>query len=190
LSGYIDAGHSNSEQKRRRKSWTLENIRKLMMLYKIYDSKWSKIAAEFSGMTENDIKNKFYSTLKSIASKVQPHPTLLLKRKKDLIQYVDVAMIHEELLPCKHDRIRKKTIGGKRKREVNVVSEDSAKKDSGAEPNDSSVLIWPGSHILETKIFSKALSRMIWGETNITQIITGICKINECLPGDEIKSNP
>jgi len=152
------------------------------MLYKIHDSKWSKIAAEFSGMTENDVKNKFYSTLKSIASKVQHHPTLLTK-KKDLIQFVDVGMIYEELLPCKHNKTQKKIVGSKRTRPTNIVSEDSAGKDSRTEENDYSALIWSNNHILKTEAFTKTLSNMVWGEIDTNQTSISLSR-------NEIKSDP
>jgi len=153
-----------------------------MMLYKIYDSKWSKIAAAFSGMTENDVKNKFYSTLKSIATKVQHHPTLLTK-KRDLIQFVDVGIIYEELLPCEQNRTQKKTVGSKRTKPKNIVSEDSAKKDSRIEENGYSALIWPNNHILKTEAFTKTLSNMVWGEIDTNQTSISLSK-------DKIKSDP
>lgn len=160
------------------------------MFYKIYGSKWSKIAAEFSGMSENDIKNKFYSSLKSISSKLQTHQSIL-KHKKDLIQFVDIAIIHEELLPCKQSPRRTKSRRSKRGRQRNILAQESDEKASIIELRNFQITIWPNSQIPETDIFTKAFSQMVWGEIEVqnNNTNTGLLKTNECLSRDEIKSN-
>lgn len=160
------------------------------MFYKIYGSKWSKIAAEFSGMSENDIKNKFYSSLKSISSKLQNHESVP-KHKKDLIQYVDIAIIHEELLPCKRSTRRSKSRRPKKSRMSDILVQESDEKGSIAELRNFQITIWPNSQIPETDVFTKPLSQMAWGEIEAhnNHTNTGLLKTNECLSRDEIKSN-
>lgn len=49
-------------------NWTPEEDYHIFQLYSTYGSQWSKIAAYFKGRTENSIKNRFYSTLRRIAT--------------------------------------------------------------------------------------------------------------------------
>lgn len=45
-------------------NWAAKEDFKIFKLYKVFGSKWSKIASHFKGRTENSIKNRFYSTLR------------------------------------------------------------------------------------------------------------------------------
>ena len=49
-------------------SWTSEEDLFIFKMYQKVGSKWSKIAIELHGRTENSIKNRFYSTLRRIAT--------------------------------------------------------------------------------------------------------------------------
>jgi hypothetical protein len=49
-------------------NWTAEEDYNIFYLFSEYGSKWSKIATHFPGRTENSVKNRFYSTLRRIAS--------------------------------------------------------------------------------------------------------------------------
>lgn len=77
-------------------SWTEEEDKELFRLYKIIGSQWSIIAKEFNGKAPNQIKNRFYSTLRRVAIKkreqsggnIPLHP----QSKKFLLQYVDDAI--------------------------------------------------------------------------------------------------
>lgn len=44
--------------------WTEEEEFKLFEIHKIYGNKWKEISQELPGRTDNDIKNRFYSTLR------------------------------------------------------------------------------------------------------------------------------
>jgi hypothetical protein len=48
--------------------WSIEEDYNIFNLFSVYGSKWSKIALSLPGRTENSIKNRFYSTLRRIAS--------------------------------------------------------------------------------------------------------------------------
>jgi hypothetical protein len=49
-------------------NWSPEEDYNIFYLFSSYGSKWSKIATHFPGRTENSVKNRFYSTLRRIAS--------------------------------------------------------------------------------------------------------------------------
>eukprot|EP00826_Nyctotherus_ovalis_P000998 TRINITY_DN10101_c0_g2_i1.p2 TRINITY_DN10101_c0_g2~~TRINITY_DN10101_c0_g2_i1.p2 ORF type:complete len:214 (+),score=6.99 TRINITY_DN10101_c0_g2_i1:694-1335(+) len=81
------------------------------MCYKLYDTKWSTFIDKFPGRTESNIKNKFYSTLKKIATQAQLEDPIrfnqnFIKSKNNLIQFVDAAMIYGQSLPSKRGRKR------------------------------------------------------------------------------------
>jgi hypothetical protein len=52
-------------------NWTAEEDFKIFSLFSETGSKWSKIATHFPGRTENSVKNRFYSTLRRIASETK-----------------------------------------------------------------------------------------------------------------------
>jgi hypothetical protein len=52
-------------------NWTLEEDYNIFNLFSVYGSKWSKIALNFPGRTENSVKNRFYSTLRRIAADIR-----------------------------------------------------------------------------------------------------------------------
>lgn len=52
----------------RKGNWTIEEDYILFKLFSKYGSQWSKINNFFTGRTENSIKNRFYSTLRRIAT--------------------------------------------------------------------------------------------------------------------------
>lgn len=92
--------------------WTEEDDKKLFIFFKKYGSKWSNIAKKFKNRTENQVKNRFYSTLRRIATKKRrdnpgmhiPEP----KSKKDLLQYVDDALEYGHNCCSKRGRIKKR----------------------------------------------------------------------------------
>jgi len=163
-----------------------------MRLYKVRGSKWSKMTADFPEMSENDIKNKFYSSLKSVANKIErldkvrklllikPTPS---KDKKGLIQYVDIALTYEKLLPCDNDP---------EENEVKRLRKGKARnsKRKGSEPGDYQLDVWPSTNEtdkaskpsrkpLDSTIFSKAISQMVWGENEVNNNLnSGIIKTN------------
>lgn len=163
-----------------------------MMLYKVQGSKWSKMTAEFPEMSENDIKNKFYSSLKSVANKIEkldkvqnlflikPTPS---KDKKGLIQYVDIALTYEKLLPCDNDLEENKVKRLKKERTRNS-------KRKSSEPGDYQLDVWPTTNEtdktskpsrkpLDSTIFSKAISQMVWEENEVNNNLnSGIIKTN------------
>ena len=79
------------------------------MLYKIYGSKWSMISGKFSGRSENDVKNRFYTTLKRVATRAQledpaRYSSTFIKSKDNLVQFVDAAIMHGQFLTSKCGR--------------------------------------------------------------------------------------
>lgn len=54
------------DPKIRRDEWTPEEDQQIFELYKKYGTSWSKLAKEMNGRSENSIKNRFYSTIRSL----------------------------------------------------------------------------------------------------------------------------
>lgn len=96
-------GHS---RKSRAQNWTEEEDRKLFKLYKEKGSRWSLLASQFPGRNENQIKNRFYSTLRRLAKKSLTPAKQKTKIGKDyLIQFVDDAILYGH--NCRSKRGRK-----------------------------------------------------------------------------------
>ncbi len=91
--------------------WSEEEDRRLFSLYKERGSCWSSIASEFSGRTENQVKNRFYSTLRRLATKdsssLPAGEQAPKTKKKDLLKYVDAAIVHGHNCRSKRGRKRK-----------------------------------------------------------------------------------
>lgn len=114
---YDEAGSDNGESSHKgnrcdmleKKQWTSEETQQLLKLYKELGSKWVEISKHFYGRTEGEIKNKFYTTLKRVATQAQIEDPLRYgpdfeKIKKNLVQFVDIAIQYEHLLPSKKGR--------------------------------------------------------------------------------------
>jgi len=56
-------------------NWSPEEDFNIFQLYNKYGSQWSKITEYFKGRTENSIKNRFYSTLRRIATEKKKEKT-------------------------------------------------------------------------------------------------------------------
>ncbi len=91
--------------------WSPEEDRRLFQLFKERGATWSDIAKEFNGRTESQVKNRFYSTLRRVATKrglethAPPRSSIHLS-KLELLQYVDEAI--ESGHTCFSKRGRKK----------------------------------------------------------------------------------
>ncbi len=93
--------------------WSEEEDKKLFTLYKQLGSRWVEIAGHFRNKDENQIKNRFYSTLRRVATKRQRqiNPTssaAIPKAKADLLQYVDDALEYGHYCMSKRGRKKKK----------------------------------------------------------------------------------
>lgn len=89
------ASVEKDESKPNARSWTEEEDRLLFELYKTKGSVWSAIAKNFNGRTENNLKNRFYSTLRRIARKKTKGLTnaeLISKINQNILDYVDEAL--------------------------------------------------------------------------------------------------
>eukprot|EP00826_Nyctotherus_ovalis_P057588 TRINITY_DN7882_c0_g1_i20.p1 TRINITY_DN7882_c0_g1~~TRINITY_DN7882_c0_g1_i20.p1 ORF type:complete len:289 (-),score=22.55 TRINITY_DN7882_c0_g1_i20:193-1059(-) len=101
------------DEKREKSEWTVEESKMLFELFKCYGSQWVIIAKHLTRHCENDIKNKFYTTLKRVATQAQledpvQYTSKFIKSKKNLIQFVDAAIKIGHMLSSR--RGRKKTI--------------------------------------------------------------------------------
>lgn len=112
--------------------WTEEGDQKLFRLYKEKGSHWSIIAAEFPGLNENQVKNRFYSTLRRLATKKALDSAngdqCIKTKKKDLIEFVDEAIVSGHNCRSKRGRKRKQKIvepdNTKDKQEVVTIEEN------------------------------------------------------------------
>ena len=93
-------------RKARNHSWTEEESKKLFKLYKEMGSRWSILATYFPSRNENQIKNRFYSTLRRVAKKSHNASRQKSKIGKDyLVQFVDDAILYGH--NCRSKRGRK-----------------------------------------------------------------------------------
>ena len=75
-------------------NWSAKEDYLIFKLFSTQGSKWSKIAESFKGRTENSIKNRFYSTLRRIASKYNnSHQSGNLD---ELLEYFPIALKEKE----------------------------------------------------------------------------------------------
>lgn len=93
--------------------WTQEEDKRLFLKFKEKGSKWAIIANDFPNRTENEIKNRFYSTLRRVATKksrekggVSVNSAILCK--EDLLKYVDDAIEYGHNCFSKRGRKKKK----------------------------------------------------------------------------------
>lgn len=92
--------------------WTKEEDQTIFNLYKEYGSAWSLMVKSFHGRTENQIKNRFYSTLRRVATKKMAHGEIDYKgsiqmKKEELLGFVDEALESGHQCFSKRGRKRK-----------------------------------------------------------------------------------
>eukprot|EP00826_Nyctotherus_ovalis_P033633 TRINITY_DN2735_c0_g4_i1.p1 TRINITY_DN2735_c0_g4~~TRINITY_DN2735_c0_g4_i1.p1 ORF type:complete len:162 (-),score=27.71 TRINITY_DN2735_c0_g4_i1:122-607(-) len=80
-------------------------------MYKTEGSKWVVIAKSFKGKTKDNVRNRFYSTLRRIARKKSKEIRAggAANPKKNLLEYVDDAIKFGHYCFCKRGRPRKDT---------------------------------------------------------------------------------
>ncbi len=151
--------------------WTEEDTQKLLMWYKILGSKWSTISHKFPGRSENDVKNRFYTTLKRVATRAQiedpvRYSSTFIKCKENLVQFVDAAILYGQYLPSKRGR--------KKNSEKKLAATQSILFPSLDPPNSTNVypptaspvilsepfVIWQSSKITLPSTFADALTKM------------------------------
>lgn len=87
--------------------WSDEEEYQIFKKFSIYGSKWAKIAKEIPGRSENSIKNRFYSTLRQLASKDSRNIKKEAKSKSlsDLLVYFPEALESaRQVIALKYDR--------------------------------------------------------------------------------------
>lgn len=99
-------GETNIKQE-----WSNEETLELFRQYKMMGAKWVAISKRLPGRTEGEVKNKFYTTLKRVATQAQlENPVAFdakfVKCKQNLLQFVDAAIQYNHLLPSKKGRKR------------------------------------------------------------------------------------
>ncbi len=109
--GPSSAGGNGAEKcaKKRKTEWTDVETQQLLGLFKSIGSHWSVIANYFPDKTENEVKNRFYTTLKRVATQAQledpvHYNTGFYKCKRSLLQFVDAAIIYGRRLSSKRGR--------------------------------------------------------------------------------------
>lgn len=91
-------------------------------MYKQLGCRWVAISKYLTRHTEGDIKNKFYTTLKRVATQAQLEDPIRFnsdfeKCKSNLVQFVDAAMQYGHLLSSKKgrkknsDKVKARTVG-------------------------------------------------------------------------------
>ena len=92
--------------------WTEEEDKRLFTLFKQKGPHWSVLAKGFPGRTDNQIKNRFYSTLRRVATKKRStDPSVLPDRaqcKQELLKYVDEALEYGRHCWSKRGRKKKR----------------------------------------------------------------------------------
>ena len=106
-----DDKESKKESSKQNIIWSEAEDKQLFELYKVRGALWSIIAKSFPGRTENQIKNRFYSTLRRVATKKTadqdlPPRSSIRMSKTELLQYVDYAVDYGH--SCFSKRGRKK----------------------------------------------------------------------------------
>lgn len=99
-----DDTETNNDKKKESKTghkqmvvWSEDEDKRLFQLFKERGATWSALAQEFKGRTESQVKNRFYSTLRRVATKkglethAPPRCSIHLS-KTELLQYIDEAM--------------------------------------------------------------------------------------------------
>lgn len=93
-------------------SWLEEDNTKLFTLYKSKGACWAYIASKLGNKTENEVKNRFYSTLRRLARKDKidtegNSKETKIKAKSELLKYVDMALTLGNSCYSKRGRKRK-----------------------------------------------------------------------------------
>lgn len=84
-------------------------MNRLFTYHKVLGTHWSSFTQYFPGRTPNNIKNKFYALLKKVATRAQlenprKYPETLIKNRRNLLQFVDMAVAHGQELSSKRGR--------------------------------------------------------------------------------------
>jgi hypothetical protein len=123
-------------------NWTPKEDYLIFKLYMEIGSKWSNIAEQFKGRTENSIKNRFYSTLRRIASRFNSKDAKIIlsnnnnnKQKENsnslngLSKYISIALKekHEQYLKSK--QFRKEYLRSITKKEGDIQQKNKLKPD-------------------------------------------------------------
>jgi hypothetical protein len=85
------------------------------MLFKVFGAHWSRIATSFPGRAVNEVKNRFYTTLRRAATRAHIEDpnrfnAKLIRSKSNLIQFVDAAILYGGSLTSKRGRKKKQDI--------------------------------------------------------------------------------
>jgi len=67
--------------------WSIEEEKILFELYLKFGSKWAKLKKFFEGRTENQLKNRFYSTLRKARHTMEPDSKNKVKNN-ELLRYI------------------------------------------------------------------------------------------------------
>eukprot|EP00826_Nyctotherus_ovalis_P064403 TRINITY_DN9446_c0_g4_i1.p1 TRINITY_DN9446_c0_g4~~TRINITY_DN9446_c0_g4_i1.p1 ORF type:complete len:248 (+),score=7.54 TRINITY_DN9446_c0_g4_i1:258-1001(+) len=113
--GPVSSQRKIYEKKKRNRilsKWSVTEDRKLFQLYKQHGSVWPFIAREFPNKTESQVKNRFYSTLRRVATwhnikKNLPQKNYIRMSKCELVKYIDAAIKYGHKCFSKRGRKRK-----------------------------------------------------------------------------------
>lgn len=126
--------HEKKRKKGSLSKWSVTEDRRLFQLYKQHGSVWPFIAKEFPDKTESQVKNRFYSTLRRVATwhnieKKLPQKNYIRMSKYELVKYIDAAIKYGHTCFSKRGRKKKISkdtglkeggISGKRERGVEI----------------------------------------------------------------------
>jgi len=94
-------------------NWTIEEDYILFKLFNKYGTQWSKINKFFTGRTENSIKNRFYSTLRRIATDHKKQRNIEIFKDNqfqskfiELAQYIPTAINEKTLNLLNKKRVK------------------------------------------------------------------------------------
>lgn len=154
--------------------WTEEEDIKLFSMYKTEGSRWAVIAKSFKGKTKDNVRNRFYSTLRRIQRKKLKEAKVggAANAKKGLLEYVDDAIKFGHYCFCKRGRPRKDT----NKRGASETSQAQALEEGAAAAKSAGIPMFfpqPSPDSVDNPLAASSLEtvRILINLINVQQVL-------------------
>ena len=111
--------------------WSEEEDEKIFNMYKSHGTAWTLIAKSFKGRTESQVKNRFYSTLRRVATRkmaqsVMPYKRSINIKKEDLLNFVNDAIDYGHDCFSKRGRKRKEILKDPKELNSKMIQNDES----------------------------------------------------------------